>query len=93
MTQIQIVKKDFTDAEDNKHIYHKGERFPRQSVDVTKERVDALATTNNKRNEVLIYVIDNSMTKKDIVSIIKELNIKIDEKATKAEILEFLSNL
>lgn len=93
MTQIQIVKKDFTDAEDNKHIYRKGETYPRKSVEVSKERIEALATTKNKRKEVLIYIIDNSMTKKDIVSIINELNINIDEKATKAEILEYLSDL
>ncbi|EOB8167338.1 TPA: hypothetical protein RWI77_002964, partial [Staphylococcus aureus] len=47
---IGIVKVDFTDLEDNRHVYMKGHVYPRKGYDPTDERIKALASVENKRN-------------------------------------------
>ena len=47
------VVRDFTDK-DNKCIYRAGDIFPRLGTEVTQERINELATENNKRKEILI---------------------------------------
>lgn len=49
-----IVVRDFTDLEDNRHIYRAGDKFPRAGVSVSEERVASLASKNNARGEALI---------------------------------------
>ncbi|EYN08277.1 hypothetical protein W132_02550, partial [Staphylococcus aureus DAR3586] len=50
MTEIiGIVKVDFTDLEDNRHVYMKGHVYPRKGYDPTDERIKALASVENKR--------------------------------------------
>ena len=48
-----IVIKDFTDLQDNKHVYRVGDKFPRKGR-VKKERLEELSSTNNKRGVILI---------------------------------------
>lgn len=47
-----IVVTDFTDKND-KHIYRAGDTYPRPGVEVSKERVAELTSTDNMRGEVL----------------------------------------
>jgi hypothetical protein len=54
------VIKDFTDLEDNRHVYRTGDRFPRDGVEVSKERVDLLASDKNARGECLIVLVEES---------------------------------
>lgn len=39
----------FTDLQDNNYAYRVGETFPREGVNVTPERLEELAGSNNKR--------------------------------------------
>lgn len=48
------VIKDFTDLQDNNHIYRAGDKFPRDGADVTQGRIDELASRKNGRKEALI---------------------------------------
>ncbi|MGO4887072.1 hypothetical protein ACJ2A9_04880 [Anaerobacillus sp. MEB173] len=48
-----IVVKDFTDLEDNNHVYRTGDKFPRKGR-VKKERLEELSSTQNKRGIILI---------------------------------------
>lgn len=48
----------FRDLQDNNHIYYQGDTFPREGVDVSDERIEELASKNNKRNEVLIKEVE-----------------------------------
>lgn len=48
-----VVVKDFTDLQDDNHVYKKDDKFPRKGK-AKKERIEELSTKNNKRNEVLI---------------------------------------
>lgn len=49
-----IVVKDFSDIQDDRHVYHAGDTFPRMGLEVSKERVAELASKDNKRGEILI---------------------------------------
>ena len=51
------VIKDFTDLNDNRHVYRTGDKFPRDGVEVSEERVNALASDNNARGESLIAFV------------------------------------
>ena len=49
-----IVVKDFSDIQDDLHVYHAGDTFPRMGLEVSEERVAELASEDNKRGEILI---------------------------------------
>ena len=49
-----IVVKDFSDIQDDRHVYHAGDAFPRMGLEVGEERVAELASKDNKRGEILI---------------------------------------
>lgn len=51
------VIKDFTDLEDNRHVYRTGDTFPRDGAEVSEERVNALASAKNVRGERLIAFV------------------------------------
>lgn len=57
--QYKVVK-DFTDLKDNRHVYIAGDIYPRDGVAVNDERVAELASTNNKRGEVLIKAVETA---------------------------------
>lgn len=44
----------FADLQDNKHSYKTGDVFPRQGVEVSEERIEALASGNNLMRQPLI---------------------------------------
>jgi len=48
-----VVIKDFTDLQDDKHIYRAGDKYPRKGR-AKKERVEELSGKDNKRGEPLI---------------------------------------
>lgn len=52
-----IVVKDFSDIQDDRHVYHAGDTFPRMGLEVSAERVAELASDNNKRGEILIKAV------------------------------------
>lgn len=54
-----IVVKDFSDIQDDKHIYLTGDVFPREGLEVSEERVAELASKANVRGEVLIKVVED----------------------------------
>lgn len=45
---------DFADLQDNNHVYHAGDEFPRNGVEVGIERIRELSTTGNKIGVALI---------------------------------------
>lgn len=51
------VLKDFTDLEDERHIYRKGDKFPRKGR-AKKARIEELLGKENKRNESLIAEVE-----------------------------------
>ena len=62
------VIKHFIDLHDNDHSYNEGDIFPREGVDVSKERIEELAGSNNKQHTPLIELVeedpDNTAGKK-----------------------------
>ena len=44
----------FEDLQDNNHAYHEGDVFPREGMEVSKERLKELSSTKNLRGIVLI---------------------------------------
>lgn len=53
-----IVVKDFTDLQDDNHIYHANDKYPRKGKP-TKKRIEELLTTANKRGEILIEAVED----------------------------------
>ncbi|HGN7148632.1 TPA: hypothetical protein ACU24H_002727 [Staphylococcus aureus] len=90
---IGIVKVDFTDLEDNRHVYLKGHVYPRKGYNPTDERVKSLASVENKRNEQMIYIVNDKLTKKELVEIANLARLDVDEKQTKAEIISAFESL
>lgn len=90
---IGIVKVDFTDLEDNRHVYMKGHVYPRKGYDPTNERIKFLASVENKRNEQMIYVVDDKLTKKELIEIASLASLDVEEKQTKAEIISAFESL
>ena len=52
------VIKHFTDLQDKNHVYNVGDIFPRKGLKVLASRYKELATTNNRRHEILIEEIE-----------------------------------
>lgn len=53
MAKYKVIKK-FADLLDGKHVYEIGDVFPRDGVDVSRERLEELSSDNNKIGEPLI---------------------------------------
>lgn len=51
--------KDFVDLMDDNHIYHAGDKFPREGAEASKSRIAELASDKNRCGEVLIKAIEN----------------------------------
>ena len=48
------VIKSFTDLQDKRHLYHAGDVFPRDGLQVTQKRLDELSGANNRQHKPLI---------------------------------------
>ncbi len=48
------VIKLFADLQDKNHEYHVGDTFPRDGLEVSKERIEELSGSNNKQHAPLI---------------------------------------
>lgn len=57
------VIKAFTDLQDNNHLYKEGDTYPRDGFDVLPSRIKELATTANRRGEILIKEIEEDEPK------------------------------
>ena len=51
------VIKYFTDLEDENYAYHVGDKYPREGVEPTEERINALKSKKNARKVALIREI------------------------------------
>lgn len=49
-----VVYEKFKDLEDNNYIYKKGDNYPREGLEPSKDRIKELSTKKNKIGEVLI---------------------------------------
>ena len=54
------VIKHFIDLHDNDHSYNEGDIFPREGVDVSKERIEDLTGSNNKQHTPLIELVEET---------------------------------
>lgn len=51
----------FTDLQDNNYRYVAGDIFPRDGIEVSAERLEALSTTNNRRHEPMIIKVEDNV--------------------------------
>lgn len=51
------VIRPFSDLQDNGYIYNAGDFYPREGYETTEERIQELATTNNKLGKVFIQKV------------------------------------
>lgn len=55
----------FTDLQDNGHVYHAGDIFPRRGLAVSDERIAELSSANNKRGRALIEDAQAKLTSEE----------------------------
>jgi hypothetical protein len=54
----------FEDLQDNSFAYDVGDKYPRKGLEVTKGRIEELATTQNRQNKPLIKKVEEKKPKK-----------------------------
>lgn len=59
--------KYFVDLQDNRHSYNAGDTFPRDGLEVSRDRIVELSTAINKRNEPLITFIQDEVEQVPII--------------------------
>lgn len=60
--------KYFVDLQDDRYPYNAGDTFPRDGLEVSRERIIELSTAINKRNEPLITFIQDEVEQVPIIS-------------------------
>ena len=70
------------DTQDNGFYYHAGATYPRQGLEVSKERLETLVKNG--------YIVKVELTSKEIKAKLDELGIKYKSSASKAELLALL---
>ena len=70
------------DTQDNGFYYHAGATYPREGLEVSKERLDTLVKNG--------YIVKTELTSKEIKNKLDELGIKYKSSASKAELLALL---
>lgn len=58
MDKYVVVYAKFKDLQDNNYIYKKGDVYPREGLEPTKERIKELSSKKNKIGEVLIKKVN-----------------------------------
>ena len=74
--------KAIRDTQDNDFCYYAGAIFPRQGLEVSEERLEALVKNG--------YIVKVELTSKEIKNKLDELGIKYKSSASKAELLTLL---
>lgn len=72
----------FADLKDNKRLYEAGEKFPRDGLSVTAERIQELAGSNNRMGYPLIKQAAEATT--DVQDALNEAPAQIPSPAPKA---------
>ena len=70
------------DTQDNGFYYQAGASYPRQGLEVSKERLETLVKNG--------YIVKVELTSKEIKNKLDELGIKYKSSASKAELLALL---
>lgn len=70
------------DTQDNGFYYHAGATYPRQGLEVSKERLETLVKNG--------YIVKVELTSKEIKNKLDKLGIKYKSSASKAELLTLL---
>ena len=70
------------DTQDNGFYYHAGASYPREGLEVSKERLETLVKNG--------YIVKVELTSKEIKAKLDELGIKYKSSASKAELLALL---
>lgn len=70
------------DTQDNGFYYHAGATYPRQGLEVSKERLETLVKNG--------YIVKEELTSKEIKAKLDGLGIKYKSSASKAELLALL---
>ena len=74
--------KAIRDTQDNDFCYYAGAIYPREGLEVSKERLETLVKNG--------YIVKVELTSKEIKAKLDELGIKYKSSASKAELLTLL---
>lgn len=97
MAEKYIVTKNFVDRFDENKTYNVGDEYPRLGFEVSSERLESLASKNNRAFTQVITVDEEEniepledKTIKELKAIADEANIEYDGSIKKKELIELL---
>lgn len=76
------VLRRFEDLQDNRYLYQPGDQFPRAGLKVSKDRLEELCTSKNRRRVPLIKFEED--LQKEVKSVEPEVDEEIIEKIEEA---------
>ena len=71
---------DFSDLQDSKHVYNKGDKYPRKGAKATQERISELLGASNKIGKPLIVEVEEKKPAKAEKKVEKTEEIPSEEK-------------
>lgn len=67
------VIKYFTDLQDSGFAYHEGDIFPREGLKVSKERLEELSTSANRRKQPLIKEVIEEPKEEPVEAVVEDI--------------------
>lgn len=58
---MYVALTTFADLQDKKHLYHEGDKFPREGLFVSKARIEELSTNRNATGKALIFEVNDDL--------------------------------
>lgn len=84
----------FKDGQDDGHLYQVDDLYPRKGLEPSEERIDALTTTNNRREVVAIEPIQlDSLKVAELKDIARQLDVEGYSTLKKAELVEAIEEV
>lgn len=74
---------NFVDLQDNNYKYQAGDNFPREGLEVSKERIEELSTDANRRKAPVIELVPEVVIDEPVVKPIVEPTVEPAQKDVK----------
>ena len=71
MSAYKVIEA-FVDLQDDNHVYHVGDKFPHNDIEISEKRINDLLSRNNRRKMPLIEKIEEKIEVEEVLDTIPE---------------------